>query len=147
MKPEEVLPDISDESVISIGQDKCLTLTQFREVITKAAISMKVQYIQSLIQQSYSCFVEDMDGGDRLFSNGVLLNNEDQRYTNDETGEIITVSDFEWFNSGEDCKILQPGEAWQQGKFRIRVTAEFIPEEFSTDRPIESSLDDFREPL
>jgi hypothetical protein len=146
MKPEEILPDISNESVVSINQEKCLTLTQFREMIEKAATSMKVNYIKSLLEQGYLCCVEDMKSGDELYPTGMLFSRyRDEYYRDEETGEVITVSDFSWFTSGEDCKILQPGEAWQRGKFRIRVTAEFIPEEFSTDSAVGGSLDDFRE--
>jgi hypothetical protein len=143
MKPEELLSDINSESVIRIGHDECFTLTQFREIITTAVISMKVSYIQSLINQRYVSFVNTMDSSDRVLTDGRLANHEHTVYK-DPYGEPYTVSDLHWFTSGEDCKILQPGETWQEGQFRLHVTAEFIPKDAPADRPIESSLDDFR---
>jgi len=53
-----------------------------------------------------------------------------------------------WFKEGFPSRILQPGEHWKEGKIRLRVVAEFIPDEPETipaDRPIEPSLDTFRE--
>ena len=49
-----------------------------------------------------------------------------------------------WFKEGFPSRILQPGEHWKEGKIRLRVVAEFIPDEPETipaDRPIEPSLD------
>jgi hypothetical protein len=54
----------------------------------------------------------------------------------------------EWFTTGVPSQILKPGEQWQEGHFRLRITAEFVPDEpetIQTDRPIEPSLDTFRE--
>ena len=53
-----------------------------------------------------------------------------------------------WFKEGFPSRILQPEEHWKEGKIRLRVVAEFIPNEpegAATDRPIEPSLDAFRE--
>jgi KGK domain len=144
VKPKEILPDVNRESIIRIADDICLTLDQFREIITKATISMKVNYVESLMRQGYHSFVDDVRQGDRFTMDGVLVNNENQPYKDIETGEPFEISDFQWFNSGEDCKILQPGETWQEGQFRLHITAEFIPKDAPADRPIESSLDDFR---
>ena len=54
----------------------------------------------------------------------------------------------EWFTTGIPSQILKPGEQWKGGHFRLRIVAEFIPDEPETipaDRPIEPSLDAFRE--
>jgi hypothetical protein len=145
MKPEEILPDISSEAVIRIGEDEiCLTLAQFREIVTAATTSMKISYIQSLIEQDYLCLVDDFTKHDRLLLDGRLISHDDKQYEC-EDGKPFRISDFQWFNSGEDCKILQPGEKWQDGALRLRITAEFVPKESSTDRPIENPLDTFRE--
>jgi hypothetical protein len=144
MKPEEILSNIDIESIICMGgNDTCLTLAQFREVITTASIAMKISYIQSLIEQDYLCLVDDITKHDRLLPDGRLIGYSDKQYEC-EDGKPFGISDFQWFNSGEDCKILQPGEKWQDGTFRLRITAEFVPKESSTDRPIEPSLDTFR---
>ncbi len=53
-----------------------------------------------------------------------------------------------WFKEGFPSRMLQPGEQWKEGKIRLRVVAEFIPDEPETipnDRPAEPSLDTFRE--
>ena len=55
-----------------------------------------------------------------------------------------------WFTTGFPSQMLKPDERWQDGHFRLRIVAEFIPDEpetIPTDRPAESSLDDFRESL
>ena len=53
-----------------------------------------------------------------------------------------------WFTTGIASQILKPGEQWQDGHFRLRIVAEFVPDEPETipaDQPIEPSLDTFRE--
>ena len=58
----------------------------------------------------------------------------------------------EWFTTGFPSQILKPGEKWQDGRFRLRVVAEFIPDVFEEEEiPIQesgqsndSSLDDIR---
>ncbi len=63
----------------------------------------------------------------------------------------------EWFTTGVRSQILNPGEQWKKGHFRLRIMAEFLPDEPETspaDRPSENlpetaieepSLDAFRE--
>jgi hypothetical protein len=54
-----------------------------------------------------------------------------------------------WFKEGLPSRMLQPGEHWKEGRIRLRIVAEFAPDEpetIPTDRPIEPSLDAFREP-
>lgn len=55
-----------------------------------------------------------------------------------------------WFTTGINSQMLKPGEKWQDGRFRLRIVAEFVPDEpeiIPADRPPESSLDTFRESL
>ena len=57
---------------------------------------------------------------------------------------------YDWFKEGFPSRMLQPGEQWKEGKIRLRVVAEFIPDEpeiIPDDRPIEPSLDTFRESI
>ena len=53
-----------------------------------------------------------------------------------------------WFKEGFPSRMLQPGEHWKEGKIRLRVVAEFIPDEpeaIPNAQSIEPSLDAFRE--
>ena len=34
-----------------------------------------------------------------------------------------------WVNQGVDCQILTPGKKWQKGRFRMKVSLEFCPNE------------------
>jgi len=54
-----------------------------------------------------------------------------------------------WFNEGVECDVLQPGKTWQKGKFRIKITLEFCPDEPEPQATAEiteteSPLDDLR---
>ena len=57
---------------------------------------------------------------------------------------------WKWFYEGLDCEILKVGaKGWQKGKFRIKVTLEFIPDESEIEQTPEitqpeSPLDDIR---
>ncbi len=62
----------------------------------------------------------------------------------------------EWFEDGFPSQMLKPGEQWQTGRLRLRISAEFIPDkpemeqadrpsENSSETAIEPSLDAFRE--
>ena len=43
---------------------------------------------------------------------------------------------------GLPCQVLQPGKKWQEGKIRLRIIAEFVPNDSETG--MESILDDIR---
>lgn len=66
------------------------------------------------------------------------------------TKYIAQKSDFNdpkttktWFYEGGECEILRAGSpGWQQGKIKINVTLEFIPDEVEEDK---SPLDDIRQ--
>lgn len=57
-----------------------------------------------------------------------------------------------WFTTGIASQILKPGEQWQDGHFRLRIIAEFVPDVFKEEEiPVQesgksndSSLDDIR---
>ena len=54
----------------------------------------------------------------------------------------------EWFNAGFSAQIIEPGESWKKGQIRLRVVVEFVPDEEvanEPEKPIEPSLDEFRE--
>jgi KGK domain len=111
-------------------------------------MSMKISYIQSIINQGYISLVDDVGPSDKILSDGRLIDGQGDVYPTKQTGEPYYVSYSQWFRSGENCKILQPGEQWKEGKIRLRVVAEFVPDEpetIPTDRPIEPSLDTFRD--
>jgi hypothetical protein len=49
-----------------------------------------------------------------------------------------------WFEEGVDCKILKAGDSgWRQGKLKINVTVEFIPDEPEIPE-YQSPLDEIR---
>lgn len=48
-----------------------------------------------------------------------------------------------WLTNGVECQILKPSQNWQSGKFRIKVSLEFCPDEPEIKEP-ESPLDDLR---
>ena len=57
-------------------------------------------------------------------------------------------SSYKWCNDGIEAKVLfsENGGGWKKG--RLRLSIEFVPDEPETipaDRPIEPSLDSFRE--
>ncbi|NET70477.1 MAG: hypothetical protein F6K62_05640 [Sphaerospermopsis sp. SIO1G2] len=49
----------------------------------------------------------------------------------------------DWINKGVECQVLKPGKNWQSGKFRIKLSIEFCPDE-SEIKEAESPLDDLR---
>jgi hypothetical protein len=50
-----------------------------------------------------------------------------------------------WFQKGKECEILRASsQGWQQGKIKINVSLEFIPNE---PEAIESPLDDVRQEI
>ena len=60
---------------------------------------------------------------------------------------------WEWFKDGFSAQMIAPGEGWKKGKMRLRIVAEFIPDDIeseeiiSPDVPTSSvspSLDDIR---
>ncbi|BAZ52923.1 hypothetical protein NIES4103_55880 [Nostoc sp. NIES-4103] len=58
--------------------------------------------------------------------------------------KLPTPNIQELLGDGLDCEILKIGsKGWQQGKLRIKVTLELIPDDPSTTEP-ESPLDDLR---
>ena len=68
----------------------------------------------------------------------------------DPGGDPRTPDTWKWFDKGLDCEILKVGaKGWQKGKFRIKVTLEFIPDEPEIEQTPEinqpeSPLDDIR---
>ena len=55
------------------------------------------------------------------------LNNELESINSRRLPSIKDGTD--WVNKGVDCQILNPGKNWQGGKFRIKVSLEFCPNE------------------
>ncbi|MBD2292633.1 KGK domain protein [Anabaena sphaerica FACHB-251] len=55
----------------------------------------------------------------------------------------------DWMIKGVDCQILKPGENWQKGKFRMKISLEFCSDEPEIEetpeiKEPESPLDDLR---
>ena len=121
MDLNQTLTGINDDDVISLikpHQKNTFCVSQFKQIIEITVIKMKSAYSQSLIDQGYPL---------NTSWNGNYPNYDD------------------WFQSGVECKLLRLGESqWKQGKVRIRVEVEFIPDDESTEID-EPSLDTFRE--
>lgn len=57
--------------------------------------------------------------------------------------ELLTP--YQWGNEGIACEVLSPNKNWRQGKVRVKVELEFLPDE--AEKPYhntESPLDDVR---
>ena len=59
----------------------------------------------------------------------------------------------EWFKDGFSAQMIAPGEDWKKGKMRLRVVAEFIPDDIESEKissqdvpesSVSPSLDDIR---
>ncbi|MGL4758468.1 MAG: KGK domain-containing protein [Patescibacteria group bacterium] len=76
----------------------------------------------------------------------VILQSFRQSGLNAAMQQISSLSGLEsysWFREGGKCEILRAGsQGWQQGKIKINVSLEFIPDEPDA---IESPLDDVRQ--
>jgi hypothetical protein len=55
-----------------------------------------------------------------------------------------TAPKRKWLDDGVECEILKPGNNWQKGKVRIKISLEFCPDE-ALEPP--SPLDDIRRSL
>ena len=55
----------------------------------------------------------------------------------------------QWFKDGFPAQMIVSGKEWQKGRLRLRIVAEFIPDDIESEnlseQPIEPSLDEFRE--
>ena len=125
MDSNQALNGINDDDVISFTKPyakNTFCVSEFRKIIDNTKTQMKSVYSQSLIGQ-----------GHHLYSSCTIV-----------SGGRSDSYD-EWFTSGAECKLLRLGESqWKQGKVRIRVEVEFIPDDESTEID-EPSLDTFRE--
>ena len=56
---------------------------------------------------------------------------------------------WKWFKDGFSTQMIAPGEDWKKGKLRLRIVAEFIPDDVESEnlpeQSIENPLDTFRE--
>ena len=59
----------------------------------------------------------------------------------------------EWFKDGLPAQMIAPGEDWKKGKLRLRIVAEFIPDDIESEKissqevptsSVSPSLDDIR---
>ena len=59
----------------------------------------------------------------------------------------------EWFKDGFSAQMIAPGEDWEKGKLRLRIVAEFIPDDIESEEiipqevptsSVSPSLDDIR---
>ena len=108
------LSGVSDNSVVIFGEDF--------DHKNGATVELLEDRFSTRIGQSMSHASSDLME-EKIFSENTNLNR------------------MNWLE-GLPCQILQPGKKWQEGKIRLRVVAEFVPNESET--AIESILDDIR---
>jgi hypothetical protein len=122
MDSEQILKGINDEDVIHISgvfKKRTFCISEFRTMVKTAAVAMKNAYGRSLQEQ-----------GHHLYPKGAGTHIYDAWLT----------------DSGIECELLRLGDSqWKHGKVRIRIEAEFIPDDEDDDASNESSLDEFRE--
>ena len=123
----EILNGTNDDDVISFTQShekKTFCVSQFREILQTTGTAMENAYIESLENQ-----------GHRLYTSQYWTTRGEERRAY-----------VGWFDeTGAECKLLRlGGSQWEQGKVRIRIEVEFIPDDESTEID-EPSLDTFRE--
>jgi KGK domain len=133
MNPDRILAKNSADDVITIFgyapndevnyNEKTYSISKFREVIINGLKPLERECIETLKEQN--------PGLNFLFRNRSGI-------TNDTCNSL-----FE--ELGVDCKILRLGDRqWKEGRVRIRMEVEFIPDIEELDEP---SLDTFRESL
>ncbi len=85
----------------------------------------------------------------------VILDNDGLKQLNEKLDKInsrtlpSTKNKKDWIEQGVDCKVLKPGKNWESGKFRVKFTLEFCPDEPEIKETAqiqepESPLDDLR---
>jgi KGK domain len=108
------LSGVSDNSVVIFGEDF--------NYKNGATVELIEDRFSRRIEQSISYASSD------LKEERIISENEDINLMN-------------WLE-GLPCQVLQPGKKWQEGKIRLRVIAEFVPNDSETG--MESILDDIR---
>ncbi len=126
MEYEKILPGIDNDDVVTFDNrvvHKTFCVSQFREIINTAFNRMEDAYADSLKTQGHH------------LPSGTKFN-----------GNTGYASYDEWFDAGVSCKILRLADPkWTQGKMRIRVAVEFIPDnEEDAEQTNESALDELR---
>lgn len=100
----------NDDDVLSF-RDGTVRVATLRHVLDVALSSKLPDALADSLTTQKALF-----GGDRQFRNSKAWMRQDRN----------------WFQDGIDCEVLQLGAAgWQQGKLRLRVTVEFVPDELT----------------
>ena len=100
----------NDDDVLSF-RDGTVRVATLRHVLDVALSSKLPDALADSLTTQKALF-----GGDRQFRNSKAWMRQDRN----------------WFQDGIDCEVLQLGSAgWQQGKLRLRVTVEFVPNELN----------------
>lgn len=126
MKYDFYLENCGDDDVISFSE-QMIKISKFKRALDWSKQNMIDSFVKSLESQGVKGVqiyegVSWGPGGTRM-----------QQSANDK-----------WSSEGKDCEILKIGsKGWQKGKFRVKVSLEFEPEEPETKEP-ESPLDDLR---
>jgi KGK domain len=121
MEYDSYLQNCSDDDVISLDSNLC----KFRKF--KDAIQSTFSQIGNVVVESLNS--QGIQGANIYHSHG-----SGKRYP----------ANYEWLREGKDCEFLRVGSnGWQKGKFKIKITLEFYPDEPAIFEA-ESPLDDIR---
>ncbi|WYL97602.2 MAG: KGK domain-containing protein [Gloeotrichia echinulata IR180] len=86
--------------------------------------AFKIGKVQKAIKDVFLGKFSD-EISDSLSSHGVEIYPEGKL-----VGKSFYKNNTSWFNPGIECEILKIGsEGWRRGKFRLKVTLEFCPDE------------------
>jgi len=126
MKYNSYLENSSDDEVLAFGSLLC-KLGRFKQVINRA------------LAINFSKIINDEFKLEGLEVKVI------KAIGRDSYGKIkYSWVQPDWFNADVNCETLKIGaKGWQKGKFRIKITLEFCPDEPEITEP-ESPLDDLR---
>ncbi|MBE9057216.1 KGK domain-containing protein [Sphaerospermopsis sp. LEGE 08334] len=85
-----------------------------------------------------------------IFLKGSGLDELDQQLKSINSRVLPSIKNTaDWMIKGVDCQILKPSKTWQKGKFRMKISLEFCPDEPEIKETAqiqepESPLDDLR---
>lgn len=124
MDRNKILLGVSEEDVVTFTDKSTFCISQFRDIVFEAISDIQNRYAESLKRQGFPIATGFFEAVDR----------------------IRKKDDSEWFGSGAECKMLRlGGNQWIQGKIRIRVEIEFVPDsEENSDKISVSALDKIR---
>lgn len=125
MKYDFYLENCGDDDVISFSEEM-IKISKFKQALDWSKQKMIDSFVESLESQGIK--------GVQIYE-GVSWGRG---------GTRMQSANYKWSSEGKNCEILKIGsKGWQKGKFRVKISLEFEPEEPEIKEP-ESPLDDLR---